>query len=274
MLGMSPFITAYIIFMAALLGLVMGSFLNCFAYRYANGESVHKGRSNCALCGHVLGFFDLIPIFSWLFLKGKCRYCGKKISAKYLLSEIVCGLLYISVVIRFDITIDTLRYLLLISLLFAAAMTDIYCGLIPDRVAVIGTIGAFVFTILKNFESFSFGEILKELLFTLINGLSISLPLLILVIVFEKVMKKDSMGGGDIKLMFTIGLYFDWKLNLLIIILACITGIIFAVIRKPSGDMHGQEGAFSFGPALAVSAWIVMLFGQWFIDWYLGLFTF
>jgi len=260
-------LTAYIYTLTAILGLAMGSFLNCFAYRYIHQESVMKGRSHCALCGHTLGALDLIPIFSWLFLKGKCRYCGEKISARYVLAELICALAYVSVVFRFGLTTDAVKYLIFASLLFAAAFTDIHGGLIPDRLIIIGIVCAFVFALFP--ES---GTIPASLFSTLINGLSVALPLLITVLVFDKVMKKETMGGGDIKLMFLIGLYFDWKLNILILILACVIGLIFVLLRRPTGENHGQVGAFSFGPALALSAWIVMLWGQNMLRWYLGLF--
>ncbi len=265
--------TAYIIFIAALLGLVMGSFLNCFAYRYANGESVLKGRSHCALCGHELSALDLVPIFSWLFLKGRCRYCGEKISFRYIVSELVLALAYVSVFLRFGLTLEALQFAILLSLLFTAAMTDIYCGLIPDRLVIIGAVCAFGFSAFFGYGSEN--GIWMSLLWTLINGLSVSLPLLLIVLAYEKISGKTAMGGGDIKLMFTIGLFFDWKLNIIILILACIIGIIFALVKRPDKtdeEMHGQQGAFSFGPALALSAWIVMLWGQLVLDWYLGFF--
>ncbi len=263
MLFSSPFLAAYVIVIAALLGLVMGSFLNCFALRYANGEKVSKGRSHCATCGHTLSGADLIPVFSWLFLKGKCRYCGEKISFRYILAEIICAVMYVSVVLRFDISVETLKYLILVSLLFAVAMTDFYCRLIPDRLIIIGTVAAFTSAF------FSESGILSGLLWTLIGGLSISLPLLIVVLVFDKVMNRETMGGGDIKLMFMIGLFFDWKLNILIIISACIIGIIWSV---PAKRLEKGDSTFSFGPALSAAAWLIMLCGQPVMDWYLGFF--
>lgn len=260
-------LTAYIYSLTAIFGLVMGSFLNCFAWRYVKEESVIKGRSHCALCGHVLGAPDLVPVFSWLFLRGKCRFCGGKISPRYLFAELVCALAYVSVLARFGLTPDTLKYLILASLLFAAAFADIHGGMIPDRLIIIGTVCAFAFAFFPVE-----GSVPGSLLRTLVNGISVALPLLIVVLMFDKVMKKETMGGGDIKLMFLIGLYFDWALNILILILACVIGLIFALVRRPTGEAHGQAGAFSFGPALALSAWIVMLCGQIVLNWYLGFF--
>lgn len=274
---LSTAMTIYICFISALLGLCMGSFLNCFAYRYAKNESVMKGRSHCALCGHMLRGADLIPVFSWVFLRGKCRYCGEKISAKYLLSELLLGTVYVTVFLRFGLTLEALKFLIFASLVFTAAMSDIYSQLIPDRLIIIGIISAILFAFFTE-------NIWSSLLWTLVGGFSVALPLMIIVLLFDKLMKRESMGGGDIKLIFMMGLYFDWKLNILLIIIACIVGIIFALVQRRGADTETENtdpdteedetpsGAFSFAPALAIAAWIVMLVGERFMNWYLGLF--
>ena len=264
MLELSAALTAYFIFIAALLGLVMGSFLNCFAYRYTNKESVLRGRSKCALCGHALGSRDLVPVFSWLFLKGKCRYCGGKISPRYVAAELVCAVFYVSVLLRFGISVSILKYMIFVTLLFAAATTDLYCGLIPDRVVIIGIVTAFGFVFLPP------EGIVRSLITTTIGGFSVALPLLLCVLIFDKIMKRETMGGGDIKLMFMIGLFFDWKLNILIIILACILGLLFTLLQRKKSS--GGEKAFPFAPALCTAAWLTMLFGDRLLGWYLRLF--
>ena len=265
MLELTAALTAYFILLAAVLGLVMGSFLNCFAYRYSNNESVIRGRSKCALCGHALGSRDLVPVFSWLFLKGRCRFCGEKISPRYVAAELVCAALYVSVLLRFGLGVPALKYLVFVTLLFTAASADLYCGLIPDRLVIIGIITALAAVF------FAPEGAVSALISTAIGGFSIALPLLICVLVFDRVKKRETMGGGDIKLMFMIGLFFDWKLNVLIIILACILGIVFAVFRQKNSS--GGERAFPFAPALCSAAWLVMLFGEGLLGWYLRLFS-
>lgn len=251
-----------ILFLTFLLGLIMGSFLHCFGFRYATGESVAKGRSHCALCGHTLHAADLVPLLSYLFLRGKCRYCGKAVSKRYPVAELVCGLAYLSVLLRFGISADLLQYLIFVSLLFGAAVTDLYCRLIPDRLILMGIITAF------GFGLGSPEGILSALGRILLNGLSVAGPLLLLVLLFDKVMKRETMGGGDIKLMFMIGLFFDWRLNLLILILACCIGLLAALLPA----QKAEDGSFSFGPALCLAAWMVMLWGEGLLRWYLGLF--
>jgi Type II secretory pathway, prepilin signal peptidase PulO and related peptidases len=104
MLHLSAALTAYILALTALLGLVAGSFLNCLAWRLSHGESVLKGRSHCARCGHTLGAGDLIPVVSYLMLKGRCRWCGEKISPRYPLTELSSMLIFLGIVLRYDVT--------------------------------------------------------------------------------------------------------------------------------------------------------------------------
>ncbi len=94
----------YCCVMAFALGAVFGSFLNCAAWRIAHGESFLRGHSRCPACGHALGLPDLVPIFSWLFQRGRCRYCGVKISVRYPLTELAFGLITLLCLLRFDLT--------------------------------------------------------------------------------------------------------------------------------------------------------------------------
>ena len=100
MLFSTPLITGYSLLVTGLFGLVMGSFLNCLAWRLTHGESVLRGRSHCISCGHVLAARDLVPVLSWLFTRGRCRYCHERIPARYPLTELLCAALYLSVVVR------------------------------------------------------------------------------------------------------------------------------------------------------------------------------
>jgi prepilin signal peptidase PulO-like enzyme (type II secretory pathway) len=118
---LSPALAAYILGLAALLGLVLGSFLHCWAYRFARGESAVKGRSHCPSCGKVLGPAELIPVFSYIIQKGRCRSCGVRLSSRYLLAELLCGAYLASVVWRVDLPPEALKYLASGTLLFCIA---------------------------------------------------------------------------------------------------------------------------------------------------------
>ena len=268
MLHITRGLTVYILSMTALLGLVMGSFLNCWAYRLSREESVVKGRSRCPACGHELGVPDLIPVLSYVFLRGQCRYCKQRLAPRYILAELLCATYFLSVVWHFDVSLKALQYLILGSLLFCAALVDLESQIIPDRLIA----GAIV-----NFVVFAFlgeGAVLPTLWKGLLAGLSISLPLLVIVLIMDQVLKRESMGGGDIKLFFAIGLYFTWQHNLLLLISSSLVGLVFAVTQLGYRNEEENPGAFPFGPAIILAYWGLLLWGDYVVDWYQSLFMF
>lgn len=273
-MSISEFDTYFIVYMiaiVAILGLVMGSFLNCMAIRIVNGEPIARGRSHCMSCGHTLGARDLVPLFSWLFSKGKCRYCGEKVSGRYPLTELVSTIVYVSVILKFGLSVEALEMLILVSLLLVISFCDIEDYLIPDRFIVTGIIVRIAYL---TFISFSLakagmgsGFIVGYWTQSLIGGLCISVPVLILAIIMEKVLKRDAMGGGDIKLLFMIGIYFPWMVNLFSILVSCVIGIIVGMIL-----LKQDKKMIPFGPAICAGSWIGMLFGTEIISAYLGMF--
>jgi len=247
--------------LSVVLGLVMGSFLNCLAWRLVHGESVMKGRSHCASCGHVLGPLDLVPLLSWLFLKGKCRYCGEPVSARYPLTELVCGAVYGTLAWRYGFSVETLRLLLLFSLLLAISLVDLEDGWVPDRFLIVGAVGYLLLLILEP-------EPMKALSRGLIGAAVIFFPLLFLVLAADKLLGRESMGGGDLKLFALLGLYFGWKLGLLLLILSCVTGLVFAAVMGKARP--GKP--FPFVPAMTAAAWLTAMWGEGIVNWYLSLF--
>ena len=129
---MSIGLTIYIIIISFIFGTVFGSFMNCLAWRYVNHESVLKGRSHCAVCGHELGAADLVPVFSFIFLKGRCRYCHEKISPRYVIVELITGFLFAVTAVRFGAGFDTVRYMALICVLVGLSLIDLDTYEIPN----------------------------------------------------------------------------------------------------------------------------------------------
>lgn len=127
-----PLLAGYVLVLAIVLGAVFGSFLNCMAWRMVHHESVWKGRSHCATCGHPLKAADLVPVFSYLFLKGKCRYCGEKISPRYMIAELVSAGLWTACVLRFGLGWETVRAVALICVLFTLSLVDLESWRIPN----------------------------------------------------------------------------------------------------------------------------------------------
>ena len=140
MLYAAPAITVYSCCIAALLGACMGSFLNCAAWRIVHGESVLRGRSHCDVCGHVLSPRDLVPVFSYVFSHGRCRYCGAKLSPRHAVGEAVAALVFVSLLLRYDISLRTLEAWAVACLLLACAFADLEGYIIPDRFIAVGVV--------------------------------------------------------------------------------------------------------------------------------------
>lgn len=257
MIGESTAITVYILVVSGIFGAVFGSFINCMAWRIAHKESVLKGRSHCAVCDHSLGGLDLVPIFSYILLKGKCRYCKEKISPRYMVAELVCAVAFMVIVYRFDVSLVALRYLVLACMLLGLSLVDLEIYEIPDRF-IIGGILWWVVTVPMMEEAKT------ELISGLIGGFAVGGGMLLLAILFDKITGKESLGGGDIKLFFMTGLYLGPWVSLFNLILACFFGILFVALLK--------QKKIPFGPAISLAVIVSILVGSDIVNWYLSLF--
>lgn len=264
MLYLSAGLTVYLLCLFALAGLVAGSFCNAWAWRLAHHESIARGRSHCAVCGHTLGAGDLIPLISYLFLRGKCRYCGAPISRRYPIAEGLMALYFLSIILRFDFTapFTTLRWLLLGCILFTVALVDWDTREIPDRLHVMGILLFFLRGIREGIPGICNG---------LLGAAAVLIPLFVFVLIADKVLGRESMGGGDLKLLGVLGLHFGLALTILLLILSCIIGLLLGLILKNTKSKNA--GLIPFGTAVALSAWPVILFGDLLLSWYLSLFA-
>lgn len=250
----------YLLSLSFLAGTLFGSALNCFAYRMVHKQSWTKGRSACPDCGHTLKLVDLVPIFSFLFLRGKCRYCGAKLSPRYMLTELLLGAAFLSVVWCFGLTLQTVSALVLVCCLFSLSLIDLDIQIIPDRFLLIPAVVRIAQLVIEG----GFHGLLHGVL----PGLIFGGGLLVLSLVMDKVLKKESMGGGDIKLMAVLGLYFTIPECLLLLVFACVLGILIAMLLKKAKP----DTPFPFGPTLSLAAWLTLLVGEPLIHWYLHLF--
>ena len=254
-------ITIYFCFLAFVLGTVFGSFLNCAAWRTAHGESFIKGHSRCPECGHELKTADLIPVLSWIFLRGRCRYCKAKISVRYPLTEIAFGLITLLCLLRFDLTVLCLRNWIFLCCLFFLSLVDLEDQTIPDGSLIVAALAWLAALPLMHTG-------LKEAGLQLLAGFTFGAALLLLSLLMDRLLKKDSLGGGDIKLFAVVGLYLGFVGTLFALMIACAAGLLFAAVLFKS-NMKGR--AFPFGPAISFAAAFMLLFGSGLTDWYLGL---
>lgn len=249
----------YILFILTLIGGVMGSFITCFSWRHIHGESVLKGRSHCDHCGAVLGPAELVPVFSYLCQRGKCRHCGTVIAPDSTIAEGILMLLFPLIYMRFGFTILTLRTMLLAVVLMGISLIDLKTYEIPDGLQAVGILIYILSLVLMGWEGIGV---------RLLSGLTAAaVPagvMLVLSLVMDKVLGKESLGGGDIKLFFMTGLYLTPWEALFNVILACFMGLFSAVILR--------RERIPFGPSIAAAGMLSILFGGLWVSWYLGLF--
>ena len=246
---MIPTILFYI--MIFLFGIVIGSFLNVCIYRIPKKENIVKIRSHCMECNYQLKWYDLVPLFSYLCLGGRCRKCKTKLSVQYPLVELLNGLLYILVVAVNGLTIESLLYCLMFSALVTLSVIDFRTYEIPLGINLfILTLGLIRVALdYKNFLNY------------LIGFLSVSGFLYLLFLLT----KGRGIGGGDIKLMAVSGLMIGWKCNLLALAFGCIIGSVIHVIRM---KVSKEDHVLALGPYLSVGIMIAALWGYDLIEWY------
>ncbi len=236
-----------------LYGIVIGSFLNVCIYRLPQKENIVKIRSHCMSCGYQLKWYDLVPLFSYLFLGGKCRQCKQKISLQYPAVELLNGVLYCMVFAEYGFSIESLLYALLVSALITLSVIDFRTYEIPVGINLfILALGLIrVITDDSNWLSYAVG-------FLLVSGF--------LYIVYW-ITRGRGIGGGDIKLMAVCGLLLGWKLILLSFVLGCIIGSVIHLIRM---KVSGQGHVLAFGPYLSMGVMLSIFAGNQMIAWYVS----
>lgn len=246
---MLPTIFLYIVIF--LYGIVIGSFLNVCIYRLPKKENIVKVRSHCMSCGYQLKWYDLIPLFSYLFLRGRCRKCGEKISIQYPLIEVLNGVLYLFIFAEYGLSIETLLYCLLFSALITLSVIDFRTFEIPLGINIfILALGLIrIVTDYTNWPQYVIGLFL------------VSTFLFIIYLVTHG----RGIGGGDVKLMAACGLLLGWQLILTGFVAGCIIGSVVHLLRmKISGEGH----VLAMGPYLSAGVMLAVLWGEQFLVWY------
>lgn len=236
-----------------LFGIIIGSFLCVCIRRIPQKESIVKVRSHCESCHYQLKWYDLVPVFSYLCLGGKCRKCGIKISVYHLMIEVLNGCLYVLVFYICGISVESLLYCLAGSALLTLSFIDFKTYEIPVGFNIfIGILGIVrVITDYRNYSLYLIGFVAVSSFLYLLYALT----------------KGKAIGGGDIKLMAACGLLLGWKLIILAFIIGCVVGSVTHVIRmKVSGETH----VLAMGPYLSIGVMIAALWGNTFLTWYLG----
>lgn len=229
-----------------IIGAVFGSFFNVVGYRLPKGESIITPPSHCPNCNHRLKWYELFPIISFFIQKGKCRKCKEKISWFYPIFETVCGLLFSLAFVSFEFSPKIIIALTFISMLIIIVVSDYHYMIIPDEVLIF-------FAIVLSLE-IGFIDGFKEMVIALGNGALAFLTMWGVKLLGDFLFKKESMGGGDIKLMFLFGLVLTYPMSIIAIFIASLVGLPISLLLMKS-DNH----EIPFGPFLAVGAVVILL---------------
>lgn len=212
--------------------------------------------SHCTVCNHKLGPLELIPVFSFLIQGGKCKNCKAKISWYYTIFELLTGILFLLSYLRFGFTYTCFLSLSLSSILIIIIISDYKYYIIPDELIIAGIIliGISKFLIGGGaISNFAWIEALKSLILSLANGMYSFLLMYAVKLFGDFLFKKESMGGGDIKLMFLIGMTLGFPLSIITIFVASIIGLPIALVLLKLKSTH----EIPFGPFLSVATLVL-----------------
>ncbi len=243
-------------------GAVFGSFLNVCIYRIPAGESIVKTNSHCMTCGKKLHWYELVPIFSWIFLRGKCLGCKSKISAQYPLIETLNALLFVLCLFVKGLSVDMLLCQALMSALVVLSVIDARTKEIPNGInifiAVIGIIRAVISVI----------PYIREHRFPLdaVLGPVVVAGVLLLILILSG---GGAIGGGDVKLMAAAGLFLGCKSTVLALVIGCVAGSVIHLTLMAVKKV-GRE--LAMGPYLSLGIAVAALWGNEITGWYLGKF--
>ncbi len=254
------------------LGASIGSFLNVVIYRIPAGLSILWPPSHCPQCHSRLKTTENVPIFGWLWLRGRCGHCRNPISIRYPVVELMTALLFLVVFSKFGITISTLGYWAFFSWLLALSMIDLDTMTLPNPLTQSGLILGLGFQIITTLETnFQVNNLVNYLMIGII-GAVVGLWLLDLISIFGSIaFGQTVMGGGDAKLAAMIGAWLGWKYLLLACFLACAMGAFIGGAAIAIGLLDRRQ-PIPFGPFLAMGASLTVIWGNDILSTYLNLF--
>ncbi|MDD2447819.1 MAG: prepilin peptidase [Tissierellia bacterium] len=241
-------------------GLIIGSFLNVWIYRAPVGESIVWPGSHCPKCNTKLKWYDNLPVVSYLFLKGQCRYCRERISPQYPVVEFLNGIIYVIMFNKFGFTIDFVFYSLISSVLIVISFIDIKEMIIPDNLIIIILI---LSVLQKGANYYLFG--ISQNILNCIGGLLIAGGIFLAIVIVSR----GGMGGGDITLIAALGFVLGIKYILLTIFLSFIFGAIISLLLLLA-KIKTLKNPIPFGPFIILGFFITVLGGRDLINLYIN----
>ncbi|MDQ2085285.1 prepilin peptidase [Herbivorax sp. ANBcel31] len=254
-----------------LIGLLIGSFLNVCICRIPEGESIVKPSSHCVKCGHKLKWFELVPVFSYLFLRGKCRKCDVKISPRYALVEMLTAIVFVILFFQYGISAisDFVASAFLMSIMIVVFFIDLKYMIIPDGLVITGLIGGVVTGIYNAFNPLEiYGD---DRWWNPLLGAVIGFGMLLLIAVLGYLVygTEDAMGGGDVKIFAPIGLFLGWKMTIVALFISVVLAGVIGLILILTG-IRDRKSGIPFGPFIVIGTFLTYLFGWDLLNWYIG----
>lgn len=240
-------------------GLVFGSFFNVCIYRIPREENIAFPPSHCAKCGRELKAYELIPVISWIILRGRCKGCNEKISIVYPLIELITAFMFLIMYLNFGLTINTFKYIVLFSILIIDSSIDIKTKEVYFSISLFGFLFGIIFSIIEIING-------KPIL---LGVLSILIPLIIIGIIYLIARRFDGFGAGDLEVYLFIALYLSPILMGLTIIFSIILGGILAIFLLLIGKRRME---IPFVPFISVGTFVSVLWGIDILNVYLNTF--
>lgn len=240
-----------------IIGTIIGSFLNVCIYRLPNGISISYPPSHCYACDTKLKILDLVPILSFIFLRGQCRYCKAKFSVRYPMIEGLTGLLFLGVFLKYGWELETIKYCIFTAYLIVVTFIDFDHMVIIDSTNIVAIVFGLPFLVIGNLR----GNFVESLLGILLGAG---------IIAIIRFISRGGMGDGDIFLMGVVGFYLGYKMLpmqfMITLIFASVISILLILFKLKS-----RKDYIPFGPFIAMGAWVTLIWGNEILSWYTNL---
>lgn len=230
-----------------IIGLILGSFYLVIATRLPKGEDVLTSRSRCDHCKKELKWYNLIPIFSYVFQRGRCSFCHEKINIEHLIVELITGITFLVCYMIFGLSYNFYEGIIVISLTIIIYISDFKYMIILDSPLVIASILTIILKLIY------FG--VKSTLFSILCGICLFVVMLFVQKIGELIFKRDALGGGDIKLSFVIGLILNFELGLVALVLSTFLALPYSVASL----YIVKKNEVAYGPFLAGALLVIFL---------------
>ena len=241
-------------FIVFILGSIWGSFSNVCIHRLPDNKSVSRGRSYCPSCKKQIRWYDNIPIFSYVFLKAKCRDCSAKINVKYLLVELICALSFVWFFYLFGLSLTTLLFFILSIFFIIIFFIDLKHFIIPNEL----TFPLMAIGLLKSFDPNLNQYLFPNFLNSLIGGVAGYIIIWMIIFIYKRLRNKEGMGLGDAKLLSAIGFWFGWISIPFILFFSSFIALVLAIpsLINKSKNLSSQ---IPFGPYLILGCILYLL---------------